>query len=209
MDTMTVAAAAGGRAAELRTKINGLYRRKGEVELALQREHVAQEGAAAKRASLVQELPGGDDAMVGFVHAEIDGLDNTLRVSCRVAEGLSTSLSRIGGEIAALEVEFTEATRIVEQQNRERGLATLRIKLQQDRDAAENAFGNLREALATLNSTASRGVEQYGVAGQNLVTPVIEAFRHTQHNPELLGFRQSSANYNLQFMVRPMTKVKP
>jgi hypothetical protein len=208
MDMMTVRTATN-TATKLQAEINGLYRRKGEIELLLQREHVMQEKVAAKRKELVGELPGVDSATEAWAHSEIDAADNALKLSIRTAEGLQSTLTKLLNAIASAEIEFAEATRIIEQGKREQGLRALEIQLQEDRQTAESAFGNLRKALAALNLTASQGVEQYGVAGQNLVTPVIEEFRHQQHNPELLGYRQSSANYNLQFMVRPMTKEKP
>src|SRR5258708_15089231 len=86
MDTTVMTATmATLRATELRTEINGLYRRKGELELALQREHVMQEQVAAKRKELVGELPGADSATEAWAHSEIDAADNALKLSIRTA----------------------------------------------------------------------------------------------------------------------------
>lgn len=206
MDAMMTATTAMTRAAELRTKINGLYRRKGEVEGALQREHVMQEKVAAKRKELVRELPGADSATEAWAHSEIDAADNALKLSIRTAEGLQGTLAKLLNEIASLETELAEATRIVEQGKREHGLRALEIQLQEDRHSVEEALAALRLALTALNLTASQGVEQYGVTAQNLVTPVLEALGR-QHNPESLGWRYKGLNYgNFVFTVRPMVR---
>jgi hypothetical protein len=198
---------AADRAVELKRQINALYRRRGEIEVALQYEHVAQERAAAKRTLLLAELPGADDALTGYTHAEVDKIEETLRLSARVAEGLESSHAKVVNETASLEAEQAEATRIVEQENHERGLAALRKKLEDDTQTAEAALAAVRLALAALNLTASRGVEQYGVAGQNLVLPVLEAFRHRANNPGSFGWQESRPNYGgFRFSVEPMAK---
>jgi hypothetical protein len=206
MDAMMTAATATTQAAELRTKINGLYRRKGEVEQALQREHIVQERVAAKRKELVGELPGADSATEAWAHSEIDAADNALKLSIRTAEGLQGTLAKLLNEIASLEIELAETTRIVEQAKREQALRALEIQLQEDGHAIEEALSSLRLALTAMNRTAVQGVEQYGVAAQNLVTPVLEALGR-QHNPESLGWRYSGLNYgNFLFTVRPMIR---
>jgi hypothetical protein len=205
MDAMMTATT---RAAELCTKINALYRRKGELEMALQREHITQEAAMAGHVKLVQELPGVMDiATDAFLHSEIDKHDETLRLSCRVAEGLQVTLRRLLDEIAPLEIELAEATRIVEQAKREQGLRALEIQLQKDRHTVEEAFAAARLALTALNLTAARGVEQFGVEGQRLVEPVISEFRHREINPEAFGWRDSRPNYgSFRFSVTPMER---
>jgi hypothetical protein len=206
MDAMMTAMTATTRATELRPKINGLYRRKGEVEQALQREHIVQERVVAKRKELVGELPGADSATEAWAHSEIDAADNALKLSIRTAEGLQVTLTKLLNEIASLEIELAEATRIVEQAKRGQSLRALEIQLQGDRHTVEEALAALRLALTALNLTASQGVEQYGVAAQNLVTPVLEALGR-QHNPESFGWRYSRPNYgNFQFTVRPMVR---
>ena len=203
MDTTT----ATERVVELRKKLATLDTRRHESETALVRERATQAKATTERAKLVEELAGADDATVAWAHNEIDRLDSALRLSSRVSEGLSNSLSRMVSEIAALTVELTEATNIVEQENREQGLRTLKIQLHQTRQAAEAAIGQAREALTALNLAASQGVERYGVAAQGLAATILDEFRHQQINPELTGWRESRPNFgNLQFTLRPMVR---
>jgi hypothetical protein len=64
MDTITATKATG----ELRKQINSLYRRKGQIEGDLQREHVTQERAAAKRTLLIAGFARGGRRLEG-VHA--------------------------------------------------------------------------------------------------------------------------------------------
>src|SRR6266478_5876131 len=207
MDTMTVAAAAGGRVAELRTKINGLYRRKGEIELALQREPVAQEGAAAKRAELVQELPGGDDAMVGFVHAEIDGLDKTLRVASRVVEGLQQELSKIKNETEPLTAELNELQRDIQARERAEMLRVFQSKMEHAARVASDALANGRERLADLNRLAAQGIELYGDAGLRICGPIVEQFVLGESNLDAQGWRPAFPAYTrLEFWIRPMVR---
>jgi chromosome segregation ATPase len=205
MDTQLTTATE--RAVDLRKKIAALNTRKHEAESALSRENDAQLKATAERASLVEELTGADDATAGWAHREIDRLDSTLSRSSRVSEGLSKSLSRIASEIAALNAELAEATRIIEQEKREKALVAFKIQFQQAMRSAEDALGNARAALAALNLTASRGVEECGIAAQEFAATLLSEFRHQQNNPELCGWRESRPNYgNLQFTVRPMVK---
>ena len=207
MDTQVTAATE--KAETLHKKLTTLGTRRHETESALARERATHGNLTAERAKLTEELSGADAAMEAWAHSEIDRLDSALRLSSRVMEGLSNSLSRMIGEIAATTVELTDAQQIVEANRRAEGLKAFAAKLKHAVLSAERDLGNSRESLATLNRLASQGVEEYGVPAQGLAASVIEEFRHQQHNPELLGWRQSSANYNLQFTVRPMTKGKP
>jgi len=204
MDTQVMAATE--KAEKLHKKLTTLGTRRHETESALARERATHGNLTAERAKLTEELSGADAATEAWAHSEIDRLDSALRLSSRVMEGQTTSLSRMIGEIAATTVELTEAQQIVEANRRAEGLKAFAAKLKHAVLSTEQALGNSRESLATLNRLASQAVEEYGVPAQGLAASVIEAFRHQQHNPELLGFRQSSANYNLQFMVRPMEK---
>src|SRR5712664_91404 len=106
MDTLTTASE---RAVELRKHLAALDKRRHETESALTRENDVHMKATAERATLVEELAGADDATRGWAHREIDRLDSTLRLSSRVSEGLSSSLSKIGRESAAINVELGEA----------------------------------------------------------------------------------------------------
>jgi chromosome segregation ATPase len=203
----TAVTAAEKRAVELRKKIALLATRRRETESALARERTTHESATARRAELVGELAGADEARAKRVHAELDGLESKLRASGRVIESLSGSVSKIANEIASLDADLAEAGRIIEHERREQGLSALRIQLQNDRRSAEDAMGNARAALAALNRTALQGVERYGVAAQSLVEPIIEEFRHEQFNPGLIGWRQEFHNFlSLKFTVSPIVK---
>jgi hypothetical protein len=156
---------------------------------------------------LVADLPGADDALIAYTHAEVDKLDETLRLSVRVAQGLNSSHDRVVIEIASLDVELAEVTRIAGQQKRAEGVAALRTKFQESVNRADKALADAREALATLNVLASRGIEEYGIEAHAFVGPVLEEFRHRQFNPESYGWRLSSPSFaNLRFAVAPMVK---
>jgi hypothetical protein len=204
---MVTLTTASERAVELRKQLAALDKRRHETESALTRENDVHLKATAERATLVEELAGADDATAARSHREIDRLDATLRLSARRSESLSSLLARIGREIAALNVELTEATRIVEQEKREKALVAFKIQFQQAMRSAEEALGNARAALTALNLTASQGVEECGIAAQTFAATLLSEFRHQQDNPELLGFRDSRPNYgSLGFTVRPMVK---
>ena len=192
---------------ELRKKNTALDERRAETESALARESQKQATLTAERAKFVAELAGADDATVAFAHHEIDRVDSDLRLSSRVAEGLTKSHARIVSEIAAVASELADATETVEREERVKGLSEFQNQIDKDRSAAEDALGNAREALAALNLTAWQGVEKYGTAAQGLAAPVLEEFRHRQFNPENYGWLPAVANYaSLQFTVRPMVK---
>ena len=203
----TTAATAKGRAAQLRKQLAGLDTRKREAESALAREHDVQLKATAERITVVAELVGADSATAGYAHGEIDRLDQALRVSSRVSEGLSNSLSRMAREIETLSNELSQVEQAIAAEVQAEGLRVFWAELNQARRSAEDAMGNVRAALATLSLMASRGIEQYGVPAQTFTAQVLSEFRHQQVNPELLGWRDSRNNHeNLQFTVRPMVK---
>jgi chromosome segregation ATPase len=204
MDTQTTKATQ--REAELRRQINALYRRTGEIEIALQKEHIAQERIVARRKELVKELPGADLALEAWTNSELDKLDEVLKFSIRTAEGLKSSHDRVVNEIASLDVELAEVTRIAGQQKRAAGISALRTKVQENVNNADKALADAREALATLNVLVSRGIEEYGIEAQAFVGPVLEEFRHRQFNPESYGWLLSRGSANLRFMVAPMVK---
>jgi chromosome segregation ATPase len=206
MDTATATPTAK-RAVELRKQLAGLYTRKREAESALAREHDTQQKATAERITLVAELVDADSATAGWAHREIDRLDSALRVSSRLSEGLSNSISRMTSENESLSNELQQVERAIAAEEHAEGLRVFAAQLNQARRSAEEALGNARAALAALNLAAARGFEQYGVAAQSFATGLLEEFRHQQVNPELIGWRDSRPNYaNLQLTVRPMVK---
>jgi chromosome segregation ATPase len=211
MDTMTVTTAtATERVEKLRKKLATLDTRRHETEAALARERATHGDVTAKRAALTEELAGADAATAGWAHGEIDRLDSALRLSSRVTEGLSNSLSRMIGEIAATTAELTDAQQIVEANRRAEGLKAFAAKLKHAVLSAERDFANLRESLATLNRLASQGVEEYGAPAQGLAETALEAFRHQENNPESFGWRDSRPNYGgFRFSVTPMTRERP
>jgi chromosome segregation ATPase len=205
MDTQLTTASE--RAVELRKQLAALDTRRHEAESALARENETQLKATADRATLVEELAGADEATAGWAHSEIDRIDSVLRLSSRVSEGLSTSLSRMASEIKSLSNELSQVQQAIAAEVQAEGLRVFWVELNQARKSAEEALGNARATLAALNLTAARGIEQYGVPAQTFAAQSLSEFRHQQVNPELLGWRDSRNNHeNLQFTVRPMVK---
>jgi len=111
-------------------------------------------------------------------------------------------------EIETLSNELGQVQQTIAAEAQAEGLRVFWVELKEARQSAEEALGNARAALATLNLTASRGIEQYGVPAQTFAAQLLSEFRHEQVNPELLGWRDSRQNHveNLQFTVRPMVK---
>jgi hypothetical protein len=208
MGTVTVTAASE-RATELRNKVNGLARRRGETEQALLRERVYQKDVTARRTALTAELPDADEATQGYLHSEIDVADNALKLSIRTADGLQETLSKLGNEFAALDTELKEAENLVQQQKRSQALIDLETEIIKQRRIAEEALDAARAALFALNCTAVQGSKECGEQGRYLVTLVVEEFKHQQHNPDaLLGWRDYGFEVfeDLRFTVKPMVR---
>jgi hypothetical protein len=213
MDTIT-ATKATERAEQLRKQLAGLHKRKGEVEVALQREHGTQEDATAKRAKLVGELAGADEATAAWAHNEIDGLDCTLRLSSRVAEGLSQSLSGLVNEIAALNLEFTEARRAVEQETAARDLEVFGVELRQGiQDCIEN-LAAVRKSLAAVNVLSAKAVERHAdslttrIAVLQIAEAEFEKLFAAERNLTNNGWHHATPpfRHDLQFVVRAWTQ---
>lgn len=211
MDTATMKATE--RAGELRKQINALYRRKGEVEGALQREHVTQERAAAKRTLLIAELPGADDALMAYTHAEVDKIDETLRLSCRVAEGLEQSHGKLAQEIAGLESELREAESQVARERQAKSLTDFRNRLEQaarqlaqDLDNARRSFGSLH--LCAAKGIEEQAVEEYRNAALRTCELVFAEFESKQVNLEARGLKRVAVGFHntvqTGVFVRPM-----
>ncbi len=212
MDTIT-ATKASERAEQLRKQLAGLHRRKGEVEVALQREHGTQEDATAKRAKLVGELAGADEATAAWAHHEIDGLDSTLRLSSRVAEGLSNSLSGLVREIAGLEPELHEAELQVGRERSAKSLTDFRNRLEQAAHQVAQDLDNARRAFGALHLCAVKGidehvVEEYRNAALRICEQVFSDFESKQVNLEARGLKRVAAGFqntsNTGVFIRPM-----
>lgn len=203
MDTMTVTAATKQRDA-LQKKLTELNQRCRETDSALARERGTHSDLTAKRTKLIEELVGADDAT--SAHREIDKLENALRSSARVIEGLSNSLSRLNGEKSAAASEFALAQEICEQERRALLFNELQAQIWARRRAAEDAAAALRVALFELNRTAVEGVKNCGQQAQGLAEFVISEFRHQQHNPDtLLGWQVRGFELwgDLRFTIQP------
>jgi chromosome segregation ATPase len=208
MDTMT-ATAATKRVAELHRQLAGLRATKQQNENGLAGERSTLRSATESRAALVAELTGADEALAGFAHAEIDGLDVKIRTSDRHIESFTAAIARIDGHIVRLTAELNEAAEIAEQERRAQAFTAFRTQIGLDRRAAEAALDAARSALFALNRTAVQGTNECGEAGRQLVAMVLEEFLHEQHNPEaLLGWRSVGFELSgdLQIAVKPMVK---
>src|SRR5258708_23220060 len=159
MDTQVTAATE--KAETLHKKLTTLGTRRHESESALARERATHGNLTAERAKLTEEFSGADAATEAWAHSEIDRLDSALRLSSRVMEGLSNSLSRMIGEIAATTVELTDAQQIVEANRRAEGLKAFAANVKHAALSAERDLGNSRNTLATLTRLAPQGAEDY------------------------------------------------
>jgi hypothetical protein len=206
MDTMT-ATTAVERAASLRSKLESLHEKRRETDSALAREHALQSDLTAKRGKLTEELNGADEATEAFLHNEIDGLDESLRFSSRLSEGLSNALPRIVSEITALGEEFAEVQRQIGLASRAKALEDFQKKLKEASDSAENHLAQTRESLALLNRIAANGVEQFGFQGQRTCEEIFASFFDKQSNLGRDGWNLATPSYtNLQFLIRPMKR---
>jgi hypothetical protein len=205
MDTASVAAK---QRDVIQRKLTALDQQHRETESALTRERTTHGNLTAKRAKLLEELPGADDATAGYLHREIDSLESELRSSSRLVEGLSASLSRLTGERAKLHAEFREAQDIAEQERRVQAFTEFATQVEVDRRAAEGAFDALRSALFALNHTLVLGVRDHGEAGRSFSTSILDKFASQQHNPEQFGWKSHGFELagNMQFTIRPMVK---
>ena len=213
MDTATKTTATERTAGELRKQNNALYRRRGEIEGALQREHVTQERAAAKRTLLIAELPGADDALTGYTHAEVDKLDEALRLSWRVAEGLEQSHAKLSQEIAALEPELREAELQVARERQAKLLTDFRNRLEQAAHQLAQSLDTSRRDFASLHLCAAKGIEEQGadeyrLAALRICEQVFAEFESKQTNLEARGLKRVATGFqntsNTGVFVRPM-----
>jgi hypothetical protein len=196
----------------IQKKLTVLDRQCRETESALSRERATHGNLTAKRSKFLEELPGADNATEGYLHREIDGLESQLRISSRVAEGLSNSLARLTGERTRLHAEFVEVQEIAAQEKRAQAFTVFSTQIGLDRHAAAAALDAARSALFALNHTAVQGIKECGEQGRSLVGSVLEEFLHQQHNPEaLLGWRSVGFELSgdLRLTVRPMVKGEP
>jgi hypothetical protein len=178
------------------------------IEQALQKEHIAQEAAMAGHVKLVQELPGVEDiATDAFLHSEIDKHDETLRLSCRVAEGLQVTLTRLLNEIALLESELNGLQRDIQAQERAETLRVFQSKMEHAARVASDTLANARERLSDLNRLAAQGVEAYGAAGLRICNPIVEQFVLGESNLDARGWKPRRPSYTrLEFWIRSMTR---
>jgi hypothetical protein len=210
MDAAT-AATATGRVTELRNENNALYRRKGEIEGAIQREHVLQEDADAKRKKLVEGLPGADLATEGYIHSEVDAIEECLKLSIRTADGLRGQLAQLVSEIGALEPELLQAESQVQQEQRAKAFQEFRGNLERCAEQLTQALDNSRRNFACLQLAAAEGIDKHGIDGMRICEQVFAEFYSKQFNLEARGLRRVYAGFqNTQqtgVLVQPMTGV--
>jgi chromosome segregation ATPase len=211
MDTAQQATAATKQRDAIQKKLTALDQQYRETESALTRERSTHASLTAKRAKLLEELPGADDATSGWAHGKIDGLESKLHISSRVMEGLQSLLSRLAGEKSAMASEFAQAQETCEQERRTLVFSELQAQIWARRRAAEDAAAALRVALFELNRTAVQGIKDCGPQAQGLAEFVISEFQHQQHNPDtLLGWQLRGFELwgNLRFTIQPAFQPK-
>lgn len=150
--------------------------------------------------------------MKGYTHAEVDKLEETLRLSCRVAEGLEQSHAKLAQEIAGLESELREAESQVQQRLRAEALIELRNQLEQAARLAAEAMDNARRNLALLHLAAAKAVDEYSVDALRICEQVFAEFGAKQTNLEARGLKRVTGGYQntaeTGVFIRPMVRAE-
>ncbi len=204
MDTQLTTATE--RAAHLRNQLGTLDTQKAKTEGKLAEEHATIRRAAVKRGELVESLIGVNEAVSRSAHKQIDDLDSIIRVSERMAESLQKALAKAVQEKEALIVELTEVERVIQAEERAKGLEAFRIKLQQATRRVGESLDNARADLKALAVLETNAVEAYGINAHLIAEPIFADFFQRQGNLAGQGWTLFHTTRNMQFLIRPMTR---
>jgi|SRR5580704_11171321 hypothetical protein len=204
MDTQLTAATE--RAVAIRNQLAALGSQKQKTESKLAEEHATIRHAALKRGELVESLICANEAVSRRAHKEIDELDSAIRVSERMAESLQKALAKAVQENETLSNELTEAERVIQAEERAKGLEAFRIKLQQATRRVSESLDSTRADLKALAVLETNAVGAYGFNAQLVAEPIFTEFFQRQGNLAGQGWTLFYTARNLQFLVRPMTR---
>jgi chromosome segregation ATPase len=204
MDTQQTAATE--RAAALRNQLAGLASQKQKTETKLAEEHATIRRAAVKRGELVESLIGASEAIGRATHREIDQLDSVIRVSERMAESLQKALAKAVQESESLSRELNEVERVIQAEERAKGLDAFRIKLHQATRRVSESLDNARADLKALAVLETNAVDAYGINAHLIAEPIFAEFFQRQGNLAGQGWSLFYTARNLQFLIRPMTR---
>ncbi len=170
------------RAGHFRNQLGVLDTQKTKTEGKLAEEHSTIRRAALKRGELVESLVGANETVSRRAHKEIDD------------------------EKEALTVELTEVERVIQAEERAKGLEAFRIKLQQATRRVGESLDNARADLKALAVLETNAVEAYGFNAHLIAEPIFADFFQRQGNLAGQGWTLFHTTRNMQFLIRPMTR---
>ena len=206
MDTLT---ATKQRAHELEGQITALQARHRETEVRLAGEHGAVRQAAVERGNLLESLTDADPEAARRLHRRIDELDSAIRAGERVAEGLQRSLAKLAQERESLSSELQRVQGEIAREEKAAAFQVWQVQIKQGIRAAGESLAAARTDLAELNILAVKGGERFGQQAEHFMSPLLEALRNAQHNPEQHGWRAAVPFYPAffnPFSIRPMKR---
>ena len=155
---------------------------------------------------MVESLIGANEAASRRAHKEIDELDSVIRISERMAESLQKALVKAGQEETTLFAELQEVERVIQAEERAKGLEAFRIKLQQATRRLSEDMDNVRAGLKAVAVLEINAVDAYGVNAQMIAESIFAEFFERQNNLSGQGWTLFKTQRNLQFLIRPMTR---
>ena len=193
-------------AVALRRQLAALGTQKQSTESKLSDEHATIRRAAVKRGELVESLIGANEAASRRAHKEIDELDSVIRISERMAESLQKALVKAGQEETTLFAELQEVERVIQAEERAKGLEAFRIKLQQATRRLSEDMDNVRDGLKAVSVLEISAVDAFGGNAQMIAEAIFAEFFQRQNNLAGHGWSLWNTQRNLQFLIRPMTR---
>jgi hypothetical protein len=192
----------------LEAKIHELQFQRQDTDKLLAGARSALNGAAAKRAELVAELGAAkDDATTAWAESELDRIDCTIRSHTRFIEGYETRLAKIATELAPLSNELAEVSAEIGRQQTEAAYREWETSMVREFRAASESLGAARVALASLQSAAVKGANEFGGRAAALLQGLFQDFLHQGCNPRSFGWRDSRPIYEMtRIVIEPVTK---
>lgn len=178
------------------------------TESRLDGEHQIIRKAAAERMGVVAQLVDADSPTAAKLHKQLDGLDQQIKSSERLAESYQHALKDIASQTATVTVEHDRVNQIVGAENNARAFALWTANMVEQFKTVHEAMATARLTLGRLCIEAAHGCEQFRGAAANWAANEFDQFERLEANPDtLLSFKMATPWYrNVRITINPMEK---
>jgi len=195
------------RAAKVDKQVGELQARRVETESKLTAEHAEIRRIVLQRQTLIGQLVDAADEAARRLHRQIDGFDSAIRGSERLAESFQKLLDKTVQELESARSEYEELNKEIQIEENALAFEAWCLQIKTHLRNSEESISAARSNLGQLSQLAGEGIEKFRGPAAAFLTPLVEKFARSAHNPDLHGWKRPVPSFiSFGIQLHPMIR---